>query len=143
MDRAGRNVIRVRLIDHVVLRTANMESMISFYSNVLGCELERSLPPETGLVQLRAGQSLIDLVAVDSELGRKGGGAPGASENNMDHFCLQIEAADESEIVGWLGEHGIEAGEFQVRYGAQGFGPSIYLQDPDGNTVELRGAKPG
>jgi catechol 2,3-dioxygenase-like lactoylglutathione lyase family enzyme len=136
-------MIRVRLIDHVVLRTANMEPMVRFYSRVLGCQVERRLPPETGLVQLRAGQSLIDLVAVDSELGRKGGGAPAASGNNMDHFCLQIEPADESSIISWLAEHGIETSEFEVRYGAQGYGPSVYLQDPDGNTVELRCAIPG
>ena len=136
-------MIRVRLIDHVVLRTANMEPMVRLYSRVLGCEVERSLPPETGLVQLRAGQSLIDLVAVDSELGRRGGGAPAASGNNMDHFCLQIEPLEESAITGWLVECGLEAGEFELRYGAEGFGPSIYLQDPDGNTVELRSAKPG
>ena len=66
-------MIRVRLIDHVVLRTADVRRMVRFYSNVLGCAVERELPPETGLVQLRAGQSLIDIVDVESELGRAGG----------------------------------------------------------------------
>jgi catechol 2,3-dioxygenase-like lactoylglutathione lyase family enzyme len=136
-------VIRVRLIDHVVLRTADVQRMVLFYSNVLGCAVERELPPETGLVQLRAGQSLIDIVAVDSELGRLGGGAPTATENNLDHLCLQIEPCDEDALKAWLEEHGVEAGEFAERYGAEGFGRSLYLCDPDGNTVELRSALNG
>jgi len=131
-------MIRVRLIDHIVLRTRNPEAMVYFYSEVLGCEVERTLPPETGLTQLRAGQSLIDIVAVDSELGRAGGGPPSRSENNMDHFCLQIEPIEKDDLLDWLKSHGVDGGRFEVRYGAEGFGPSIYIRDPDGNTVELR-----
>jgi catechol 2,3-dioxygenase-like lactoylglutathione lyase family enzyme len=126
------------MIDHLVLRSDQPEAMIRFYSEVLGCEVERSLPAETGLVQLRAGKSLIDLVAVNSKLGRTGGPAPSAAGNNMDHFCLQVESASESEIFEWLQSKGVETGTFEVRYGAQGFGPSLYISDPDGNTVELR-----
>lgn len=131
-------MIRVRMIDHLVLRTGQPEKMIRFYSNVLGCRVERSLPAETGLVQLRAGTSLIDIVAVDSELGRAGGPAPSPEGNNMDHFCLQIEPLGEREMLDWLRSKGVEAGTFEVRYGAEGFGPSLYIRDPDGNTVELR-----
>jgi len=131
-------MIRIRMIDHIVLRTENVDRMIDFYSGVLGCRVERSLEPETGLTQLRAGKSLIDLVTVDSELGRAGGGPPSDSENNLDHFCLQIESASPGEISRWLESHGIEHGEVKTRYGAEGFGPSLYLKDPDGNTIELR-----
>jgi len=131
-------VIRVRLIDHIVLRTSQLQNMIQFYSRVLGCDVERTLPPETGLTQLRAGKSLIDIVDVNSNLGRAGGGPATPTENNLDHFCLQIESISESELGVWLQSHGIETGDFETRYGAQGFGPSIYIQDPDGNTVELR-----
>ena len=131
-------MIRVLLIDHVVLRTARVREMVDFYSRVLGCPVERTLPPETGLTQLRAGRSLIDIVAVDSELGRAGGGPPAGSGNNMDHFCLQIEPVGEEPLQAWLASAGVPAGDFEVRYGAQGFGPSIYIRDPDGNTVELR-----
>lgn len=131
-------MIRVRAIDHIVLRTAGLEDMVRFYSAVLGCSVERTLPAQTGLVQLRAGKSLIDLVAVDSELGRAGGGAPTPSENNMDHFCLQIEDIGQEQLIGWLDQHGVDHGDFEVRYGADGFGPSIYIKDPDGNVVELR-----
>jgi glyoxylase I family protein len=131
-------MIRVRLIDHIVLRTQNLENMVHFYSKVLGCKVERSLPPETGLTQLRAGLSLIDIVAVDSELGRNGGDAPARSGNNLDHFCLQIEYINEDELRSWLDAQGFGDADLQTRYGAEGFGPSVYICDPDGNTVELR-----
>lgn len=131
-------MIEIAGLDHIVLRTSQIEEMLHFYGTVLGCPIERQLPPEIGLVQLRAGTALIDLVAVDSELGRAGGGPPTEANNNMDHFCLQLVPQSEEEISSYLASHGIEVGPFERRYGAQGFGNSIYLLDPDGNTVELR-----
>ena len=62
-------------IDHVVLRVRDAEAMERFYVDVLGCQEERR-QDEIGLVQLRAGDSLIDLVALDSKLGRLGGAGP-------------------------------------------------------------------
>jgi catechol 2,3-dioxygenase-like lactoylglutathione lyase family enzyme len=131
-------MIEIAGLDHIVLRTSRMPEMLHFYSEVLGCPIERELPAEFGLVQLRAGNALIDLVAVDSELGRAGGGASRGTENNMDHFCLQIKTQSEEQIRQYLSSHSIEAGAFERRYGAQGYGNSLYLNDPDGNTVELR-----
>lgn len=131
-------MIEIHGLDHVVLRTTRMDEMLHFYGTVLGCPIERELPVEFGLVQLRAGTALIDLVAVDSELGRIGGGPPTPGENNMDHFCLQVKPLPEEEITRYLASHGIAAGPFERRYGAQGFGNSVYLRDPEGNTVELR-----
>lgn len=131
-------MIEITGLDHVVLRTTNIEQMLHFYSTILGCSVERDRSKELGLVQLRAGSALIDLVAVDSKLGRMGGGPPSNNENNMDHFCLQIKAQPEQEISRYLASHGIEVAPFERRYGAQGYGNSIYLQDPEGNTVELR-----
>ena len=131
-------MIKVKMIDHIVLRTVQVEEMIHFYSKVLGCKLERALPPDVGLNQLRAGKSLIDIVAVDSELGRAGGPAPSGTEKNIDHFCLQIEAITEEDLTQWLESHDVEVGDFQVRYGAEAFGSSVYIRDPDNNIVELR-----
>ncbi len=125
-------------LDHVVLRVANVSRMVAFYRDVLGCTLERERP-ELGLTQLRAGQSLIDLVAVDSDIGRKGGAAPGAEGRNMDHLCLRIEPFDPGAITSQLIRHGVVPGEIKTRYGADGFGPSLYIGDPEGNTVELKG----
>jgi catechol 2,3-dioxygenase-like lactoylglutathione lyase family enzyme len=131
-------MIRIRDLDHVVLRVAALAPMLRFYCDGLGCSVERR-EDEIGLVQLRAGASLIDLVPVDSPLGRAGGPAPGAEGHNMDHFCLRIEPFDEAAIRLHLQRHGIAAGPTEQRFGAEGQGPSIYLRDPAGNTVELKG----
>lgn len=131
-------MIRIRTIDHIVLRTGQAQKMIDFYCQVLGCTVERTLPEDVGLNQLRAGNALIDIVAADSKLGRAGGAAPSPGGNNMDHFCLQIEPFEEKELLTHLSSHGINAGNFEVRYGAQGFGPSLYIKDPDNNTIELK-----
>ena len=130
--------MQVRDIDHLVLRTAHPDEMIAFYTQVLGLAVERQLP-EIGLIQLRAGRSLLDLVPVDSALGRKGGAAPGSEGHNLDHLCFRIEPFDEAEIRAALSRAGVEAGPTEQRYGAEGTGPSIYIRDPDGNTVELKG----
>ena len=128
----------VQGIDHVVLRVVDVEGVIRFYQDVLGCAVERR-KDDLGLIQLRAGRSLIDLVDVNGELGQKGGAAPGAEARNMDHFCLRIDPFDEAQIRAYLRAHGVEAGELATRYGAEGVGPSLYIQDPEGNTVELKG----
>lgn len=134
----------IRGLDHLVLRIRDEQAMLAFYCEALGCELEKR-QDELGLIQLRAGDALIDLVPVDGPLGRHGGPAPhsGASQardgHNLDHFCLRLAPFDEAAIRRHLAAHGVEAGETRRRYGAEGYGPSIYLQDPEGNTVELKG----
>jgi catechol 2,3-dioxygenase-like lactoylglutathione lyase family enzyme len=131
-------MIRIREIDHLVLRTEHPEEMIAFYTGVLGMAVERRLDG-VGLIQLRAGNSIVDLVPVDGEIGRKGGAAPGEEGRNLDHFCLRIDPFDEVAIRGHLASHGVDASPTEQRYGAEGTGPSIYIQDSDGNTVELKG----
>ncbi len=131
-------MIRIGEIDHVVLRVVDMAAMQRFYCGVLGCHEERR-QDGIGLVQLRAGRSLIDLVGIDGELGRHGGAAPGSEGHNMDHLCLRVEDYDEVAILAHLKSHGVRIGELGSRYGARGEGPSIYLYDPQGNMVELKG----
>jgi catechol 2,3-dioxygenase-like lactoylglutathione lyase family enzyme len=133
-----RHPIAVREIDHLVLRVSDLAGMIRFYGEVLGCAVERR-QDEIGLVQLRAGRSLIDLVPVDGKLGRLGGAAPGKEGRNLDHLCLRVEPFDADAIRTHLAAHGVAAGETASRYGAEGEGPSIYLDDPEGNMVELKG----
>ena len=130
-------MIVVQSIDHVVLRTTDLSAMLHFYQRVLGCPIERTLP-DLGLTQLRAGESIIDLVVVDSELGQLGGKAPQQDGRNLDHFCLQIAAFDEQELVDYLKQYDSEVTEFAERYGAQGFGRAAYIEDPEGNVVELK-----
>lgn len=131
-------MIRIRELDHIVLRVVDLERMARFYMEVLGCAVERE-QAEIGLYQLRAGRSLIDLIPVDRKLGQAGGAAPGPEGRNVDHFCFRVEPFDEAAIQAHLAAHGVPAGPAEARYGAEGEGPSIYVQDPEGNTVELKG----
>jgi catechol 2,3-dioxygenase-like lactoylglutathione lyase family enzyme len=131
-------MIRIREIDHLVLRVANLEAMVDFYCRVIGCALERR-QDKLGLVQLRAGRSLIDLVSISGALGAAGGAAPGSEGRNLDHFCLRVEPFDLTEIRTLLAKNGVQAGDVESRYGAEGEGPSIYLLDPEGNVIELKG----
>lgn len=130
----------IKGIDHVVLRVADIDRAMGFYCGVLGCREERRVE-DIGLYQLRAGAAIIDLVPLDSELGRFGGAGPAAEGRNLDHFALRIEPFDEATLRAHLAAHGIDAGEVKARYGADGEGPSIYIEDPDGNTVELKGPR--
>ena len=133
-------MLRVRDIDHVVIRVSDLERMIGFYCDVLGCRVEwRRL--DLGLVHLRAGNAMIDLVPVTGMLGSKGGAAPGPEGRNMDHHCLRVEPFEIDAVVAHLQAHGARVGEIQPRFGAQGEGLSLYVHDPEGNVIELKGAK--
>ncbi|MGN6738574.1 VOC family protein [Dyella sp.] len=125
-------------IDHVVLRARDPAALQRFYCDVLGCREERR-QDEIGLVQLRAGSSLIDLVSVDGKLGRLGGRAPDEEGRNMDHLCLSVIGYAEAAILAHLQAHNVRLGSIGSRYGARGEGPSIYCFDPEGNMVELKG----
>jgi len=131
--------IQITIIDHVVLRTNHLKRMVAFYRDVLGCPVEREAVA-SGLVQLRAGDSLIDILDVsgssdpdDEE--RRGDG-------NMDHVCFQLKHWHEGMISDYLRQHSVTTSDVVMRYGAKGSGPSMYISDPDGNTVELKG-EPG
>ncbi len=132
-------MIRIKGLDHIVIRAQDAEAMIKFYCDVLGCVVERRSSSEFGLIQLRAGDCLIDIAAVDGEIGRMGGAAPGKEGRNMDHFCVRLEPFKEETIREHLAQHGVVGSQLETRYGAEGNGPSIYIQDPEGNTVELKG----
>ena len=129
---------RILHLDHLVLRVGDVTRMIAFYRDVLGCTLEK-VQAHLGLHQLRAGASLIDLVEVEGPLGKAGGRAAGAEGRNLDHLCLRIEPFDEAALRAHLERHGVAVGEVGTRYGAEGDGPSLYLADPEGNVVELKG----
>ncbi len=130
--------MRVVGLDHVVLRVRDLERMTRFYCDVLGCKVERALAG-LGMVQLRAGHSLIDLVEAAGALGRGGGEPPGTTGHNMDHFCVRIDPFDERALAEHLSGHGVRVGEVAIRYGAEGEGPSLYIDDPEGNTIERKG----
>ncbi len=132
------NPIRIRGIDHVVLRIQDLDKTLAFYCDALGCTVERR-DDDIGLIQLRAGAALIDLVPVGGKLGRAGGAPPAREGRNLDHFCLRLEGFDPRRITEHLAACSAKPGKVAPRYGAEGRGPSVYVQDPDGNTVELKG----
>lgn len=126
-------------IDHLVLRVVSLEQSIAFYRDVLGCEVIKRRD-DLGFVHVRVGASMIDLVAVDGPSGLRGGAAAGAEGRNLDHFCLRIEPFDEAAILAHLARHGISpSATASANFGAEGTGPSVYLDDPDGNSIELKG----
>lgn len=135
-------MIHLREIDHLVLRVVDLDKMLRFYCGVLGCTIERR-QDSIGLVQLRAGRSLVDLVPVDGQLGSAGGAPPGKEGRNLDHFCFRVEPFDEAVIRRHLEANNVEAGALASRNGAEGEGPSIYITDPEGNVVELKGPPGG
>jgi glyoxylase I family protein len=131
-------MISIAGIDHIVLRCADLARMERFYCNVLGMSVAKRNEP-MGLVHLRAGASLFDLIAVDGVLGRMGGAGPGPEGRNVDHICLAVRDFDPNRVVACLKAHGIKPGAHATRFGAGGDGLSVYLADPEGNQLELRG----
>lgn len=122
--------LKVAELDHVVLRCRNQPKMLDFYTRVLGMAEERRLE-RIGLIQLRAGASMLDLVPA-AEPRTEGG-------HNVDHFCLGIETADIDQVIRYLRANAVEVmGEPAMRYGARGMGRSVYVRDPEGNVVELK-----
>ena len=122
----------IRHIDHLVLVAEDARGLVAFYQAVLALPLERSV--DGGLYQLRAGDSLIDIVSADASFLH---GAPG--RGGLDHFCLRVQPFDAARIRARLAGHGVDCSEVKRVYGAEGFGPAIYFKDPEGNTVELKG----
>jgi len=133
------SMLAIRDIDHLVLRCRDMATMEAFYCRVLGAVVERRRP-DLGLLHLRAGASQIDLVSIDGPLGLQGGAAPAKEGRNLDHFCLNVEPFDVDAIVAHLKANDVPVGEIRERFGASGTGLTIYLTDPEGNTVELKGS---
>ena len=135
-------MIKIRGIDHVVLRVKDIDAVRRFYCDVLGAE-HVAYRPKFGMSHLRVGGSMIDLVEVDGPIGKRGGGASGRDGHNMDHLCLRIEPFEQEAIVEHLKRHGVPVGDIMPRFGAEGTSVSIYLTDPEGNGVELKGPADG
>jgi glyoxylase I family protein len=122
--------LEVAELDHIVLRCRDKQRTLDFYTRVLGLAVERRLD-QLGLVQLRAGRSMIDLVPATAARSEEG--------LNVDHFCIGIQTGDLGQAAAYLRENGVEVmGEPVDRYGARGTGKSIYVRDPEGNTIELK-----
>ena len=125
-----------------MLRVADIEMMRRFYCDVLGAT-HVAYRPQLGMSHLRVGEAMIDLIEVSGPLGKAGGAAPGREARNMDHLCLRVDPFDQQAIVAHLERHAVKVGDIRNRFGAEGNGISIYITDPEGNTVELKGPSDG
>src|SRR5437867_1296143 len=125
-------------LDHIVLRVKDLDVAIAFYEQVVGGKLQRRVPP-AGFAQVRIGTSMIDVISLDGKLGMEGGAGPGAEGRNVDHLCVRIDSFDEDAIIKFLRSKGVEPFDISHRFGADGYGPVMYVRDPDGNMVELKG----
>src|SRR5271155_403213 len=122
--------LKVAELDHVVLRCRDQERAYDFYTRILGLKEERRIA-QIGLIQLRAGRSMIDLVPASGPRVETG--------LNVAHVCIGIEARDLNEVATYLRGQSVEVmGEPATRYGARGSGLSIYVRDTEGNVVELK-----
>ncbi len=132
--------LQLQGLDHVVIRCRDLKAMTAFYCDVLGCTLDR-WREELGLVHLRAGNAFIDLADEDATRARRGETGPiGGHRPNMDHLCLNVVNFDQAAIKTHLAAHGLAVSEPVTRYGASGTRLSLYVNDPEGNQVELRAA---
>jgi glyoxylase I family protein len=125
-------------IDHIVIRAHDLDQMVSFYTEVIGCSLDKRRD-DLGLVHLRAGASLIDLISLDGPLGKSGGAGPGAEGRNMDHLCLRVDVFDYEDLRKHFRRFNVSVSDVQSNYGADGNGPSVYISDPEGNVIEFKG----
>jgi glyoxylase I family protein len=129
-------------LDHLVIRCRDHDTMARFYCDVIGGTVDRHNEP-VGLLQIRVGAHLVDLITVDGKLGQRGGVAPGQEGRNLDHFAIQITPFDDEALREHLAAHNVTIVESGDRYGAEGSGPSIYCLDPEDNIVELKGPSDG
>ena len=127
---------RILGLDHVVLRATDPAALEKFYVEALGCTVEKR-QPAISLTQLRAGRTLIDIIPA-GQAGPAAGAQAGRGAN-LDHLCLRIEPFDAAAIQAHFAAKGFDCGEEKSRFGADGQGPSVYLLDPEGNGVELKG----
>ena len=127
-------------IDHILLLVNGMKSAVRFYTEVLGCTIEDALP-QYGMLQLRAGAALIDLVDISAP---EAGWAkpPVAGGRNFDHLCLALGVHDEAKLRRHLARHQVEIIEEGVHGGSRGESLSLYVRDPSGNVIELKGPPP-
>lgn len=117
-------------LDHVVLRVRDLAKSVAFYRAIMGARVERQLQAPR-IVQLRIGDSLLDLVP-----GRK---RKVEADHNMDHYAVRVATLDPPALARRLKKFGVTAGEVKDRYGSEGYGPSVYFNDPDGNAIEFKG----
>lgn len=139
MDRSpNAAMVKIRAIDHLVLRAIETERMLDFYHPVLGCEAIRA-DADQCLTEFGAGDGLIGLVPASARPVSGEGDAGAAARTRLEHFCLTLANWNETGLRQCLHALGVDTRDVGVRPGTREAVPSLYLNDPDGNTVELKG----
>lgn len=129
--------IKIECLDHVVLSVQSIEKMLPFYCDVLGFELTQQ--NEDGkFAQLCAGNAIVDMLKRRGTPSDDPESTARKNERNMDHFALRLEAFEEDSLRDHLAQFGIDAGKLWRNDGPDGH-YSFYIQDPEGNDIELKG----
>jgi glyoxylase I family protein len=132
------NPLQLRGVDHVALRVRSLDRSIAFYCSVLRCEVA-ARNEDAGIVHLRAGAQMIDLIWLEGRMGKSGGAEPRVEARNMHHICLAYEPHDSDALFAYLDAQKIEhSAKPQDNLGAGGQGTSVYLADPDENLIEVK-----
>jgi|GEM_PF-719437 len=150
----------VQALDHVVLRSAEPQALVDFYTQLLNANCERVV--DDFLWQLRIGDSLLDVLRApnggsEAAAAQTSGVRAGVESHhpsgvlpNMDHFCVRVTGYNEQRIAalatslgGTVRASGNGSGNANGNgngniYGARGYGASTYVTDPQGNVVEIK-----
>ena len=124
---------KVVAMDHIVLRSPEIERSLAFYCDVLGMEGMRLDEWRAGDVRFPSVQvapgTIIDFFPLEGEA---------AEQQQLDHFCLVVEPGTLEQVLAAVESFGLAPGPLQSRWGARGRGTSSYLESPEGVTLELR-----
>lgn len=135
-------VVTVTGLDHLVLRVRDLERAVSFYGDLLGLPIECLEEYRAGtrpFISARVGGQLIDLVPDPTY-----DPAAGAEQSGFLHLCLRVRGRLAGDLLPRLRARAVDVIEEApvLRLGATGYGPSIYVRDPDGYVVELKEDSP-
>ncbi len=137
---SGGPIVTVTGLDHVVLVSDDVDRSLDFYCGLLGLAGDRVDEWRSGDVPFPSVRidetTIIDLFPTAMVDGDGDRGGPG-SARNLDHLCVTIEPTD-LDAVAASGRVEVVRGPQDHLFGAQGYATSLYIADPDGNTVELR-----
>lgn len=124
-------------LDHVVILVTDMQKALDFYQGILGLPHGYAFP-DIAMEQLWVGTELLVLIDISTP---KGAGAipPVSGGRNMDHFCISLVPYDKDALRAYLVDQGVEIVNEAFHSGARGMGEAIYVLDPFGNKVELKG----
>jgi len=124
-------------IDHIVFLIDDMPNALKFYGEVLGCQPGYSYP-KIGMEQLWCGNALI-VLSDTTHPSAKSKIPPAKGRSNIDHVCINLSPIEVPDLIAHLNAHNVQIDATAFHGGARGMGNSVYIQDPFGNRLELKG----